>query len=108
MQIQPINNYNQTSFRGHGARHIGYVMNKLYDSAYRKGLYVGGGADLPDILSVTTTLKNGLEVTGIASFERGKFAYLSLPYEHAQYRSEFCANIIRKFNESVTKGKANR
>lgn len=104
MRIQPINNYNQTSFRAHGARHIGQVMNKLYDSAYRKGLFPG--AEIPDILSVSTVLKNGLEVTGIATFDRGKFVSLSLPYEHAQYRSEFCANIIRKFNEVVTKGKA--
>lgn len=106
MQIQSVNNYPKASFRGHGARHIGQVMNKLYDSAYRKGLFVGGGAEIPDILSVSTTLNNGLEVTGIASFERGRFASLSLPYEHAQYRSEFCANIIRKYNETVTKGKA--
>lgn len=83
-----------------GARHIGQVLNKLYEAAYR---------DMPqqsDIIQISTKLNNGLEVTGVATFDKGKFINLSFPYEHAQYRSEFCANIIRKYNEVVTKGKA--
>lgn len=100
MQIQSINPTFTGSNPKRGARYIGQVMNKLYEQAYK---------DMPvhsDIIQVSTKLENGLEVSGIATFDRGRFINLSLPYEHARFRSEFCANIIRKFNEVVTKGKA--
>ena len=100
MQVQSVS----PSFTGNNpkraARSIGQVMNKLYQTAYR---------DMPehsDIIQVSTRLLNGLEVTGVATFDRGRFVDLSLPYEHARFRSEFCQNIIRKFNEVMTKGKA--
>ncbi len=97
MQVQQI------SFQGNnpkrGVRHLGQVMNKLYTSAYRDGLS-------SDIIQVSTKMSDGVEVTGVATFDRGRFINLSFPYEHAHYRSEFCANIIRKFNEVMTKGKA--
>lgn len=97
MQIQ------QVSFQGnnpkHGARRIGQVMNKLYDTAYR------GLNDCPDIIQVSTRMKDGVEVTGVAAFDKGHFVNLSFPYEHAHYRREFCENILRKFNEVITKGK---
>lgn len=97
-------NTNTQSFTGsnpkRAARRIGQVMTKLYDAAYQ------GGSNSPDIIQVSTKMKDGVEVTGVATFDRGKFLNLSFPYEHAHYRSEFCANILRKFNEVVTKGKA--
>lgn len=97
MQVQPV------SFQGNnpkrGVRHIGQLMNRLYQSAYREGLNF-------DIIQISAKMKDGAEVTGVATFDRGRFVDLSFPYEQAHYRSEFCANIIRKFNEVVTKGKA--
>ena len=97
MQIQSI------TFQGNnpkrGVRHIGQLMNRLYDSAYRSG-------NPSDIIQVSAKMSDGVEVTGVATFDRGHFVNLAFPYEHAHYRKEFCAKIIKKFNEVVTKGKA--
>lgn len=102
MQIQSITP--ATSFQGNNpkraARNIGQVMNKLYDSAYR------GSGISSDIIQVSTRMKDGVEVTGVALFDGGHFMNLSFPYEHAHYRSEFCASIIKQFNKVMTKGKA--
>ncbi len=97
MQVQ------QVSFQGNnpkrGVRTIGQLMNRLYKSACREGLD-------SDMIQISSKMKDGAEVTGVATFDRGHFVNLSFPYEYAHYRSEFCANIIQKFNEVVTKGKA--
>lgn len=102
MQIQPITP--PPTFCGsnpkHAARHIGQVLNKLYEAAYRDMPYQS------DIIQISTKLNNGRDVTGIATFYKGKYVNLSFPYEDAKYKSEFCANIIRKYNEVVSKGKA--
>ncbi len=102
MQIQSVSPTFTGSNPKRGARHIGQVMNKLYEQAYK---------DMPlqsDIIQISTKLSNGKEISGIATFDKGRFVNLSFPYEHAQYRSEFCKNIIQKFNEVITKGKANK
>lgn len=102
MRIQNINN--KQPFQAHGAKHIGHVMNKLYDTAYGRVNW----QDAPDIIQVSAKMLDGTNVTAVASFEKGKYVSLTLPYEQAHYRSEFCRNIIQKFNEVVTKGKANK
>lgn len=101
MKVNKINQQ-QTTFKGHGARCFGQVMDRLYDSAYGHMNY----NEAPDIIQISTKLKNGKEVSGIANFVKGRFAGLSLPYEFAEMKSEFCKAILSKFNEATTKGKA--
>lgn len=69
-------------------------------------LLIGGGGNSSDIIQVSVKMKDGVKVTGVATFDEGRYVNLSFPYEHAHYRREFCANIIRRFNEVITKGKA--
>ena len=105
MQVNLINSYNtnsQTTFKGHGARSFGQVMDRLYDAAYGHLSY----NDAPDIIQVSTKLKNGKEISGIANFVKGRFAGLSLPYEFAKLKSEFCKSVMDKYNQAMTKGKA--
>jgi hypothetical protein len=101
MKIQSVNN---TTFQGNNpkraARNIGQVMERLYQTAYVEP------SEASDIIQISTKMKNGVEVSGIASFDNGKFVNLRFPYEQAKYRSEFCAKIIQKFNEVMTKGKS--
>ena len=79
MQIQSI------TFQGNnpkrGVRHIGQLMNRLYDSAYRSG-------NPSDIIQVSAKMSDGVEVTGVATFDRGHFVNLAFPYEHAHYFEE--------------------
>lgn len=98
----------QTSFTGNhakrGARSIGQLMNKLYESAYKNELY----GHSPDIIQISSKMKDGTDVSAVASFVRGKFIDLSFPYEWAHYRSEFCKKILYKYNTVLTKGKCNK
>ena len=89
------------SFGAHGARNIGQVMTKLYKSAYQGEIY----PHCPDIIQVTTRMKDGTEVTGVANFYGGMYEGISFPYEHVKYRKEFCNIIMKKYNQVVTKGK---
>ncbi len=99
MKIQP-NVTNLTSFSGHGARHIGQVMNNLYKKAYKDMPYP------PDIIAVTVKLENGTEVSATANFFRGKYINLSIDNDNNSIRSAFCKAVIERYNHAVTKGKA--
>ncbi len=97
MQIQPV------SFQGshprHGAKSVEEVLNRLYERASKDV------PELADTITISTKLKNGLEVTGIAQFDKGHLINLILPDQQAIYRKEFCTTILRKFNKAITKGK---
>lgn len=98
----------QQSFAGNhakrGARNIYQLMNRLYDSAYKNDLY----GHYPDIIQISSQMRDGTVVSAVANFERGKFLDLSFPYEWAHYRSEFCKKLLDKYNTVITKGKCNR
>ena len=100
MQIQSVTPTFCGSKPKHAADNIKQVMTKLYDAAYHNVSYP------PNIIQVSSKMKNGVEVTGVATFNRGKCVDLSFPYEHARYKNEFCTNILQKFNNVITKGKA--
>ena len=105
MKVRLDLNRGYQAFLGHGARNIGYVMNKLHDTAYNSK-----NPAIPDydIIEVSATMRDGTVVSAIANFERGKFSGLSFPYEYVQYRNEFCKTIIDKYNKTVTRGKYSR
>ena len=86
----------------HGVRNIGELMTKLYDAAYKNEL------NDHDIIQVSSKMKDGRVVHAIANFECGIFTDISFPYEFAHYRNEFCRNIIKKYNQIITKGKYNK
>ncbi len=103
MQVQ-FNPQNGQSFTGHGARNIGEVMNRLYESAYNNNLF----KEVPDIIQISAKMKDGTEVSAIANFYNGKYAGIRFPFEHFQYKNEFCKTIMSKFNKAVTKGKTDK
>ena len=96
-----LNTNNSQSFQAHGARSFKQVMNKLYRSAYSNNLF----EHEPDVFQISTRMKDGEEVTGLACFENGQYIGISFPYEHAKYRNEFCKKILNQFNNVMTKGK---
>ena len=100
MQVQ-LNTQYKPMFQGHGARDINQVMNKLYKTAYANNSF----GHIPDVFQVTSRMKDGVEVSGLACFDNGRFTGISFPYELAHYRKEFCKTIIEKYNKVVTKGK---
>lgn len=102
MQINSVNSspYFTGSNPKRAARHIGQVMNKLYENAYQNL------NSRPDMIQVTAKLKNGKEISAIADFYRGRYVGIRLPYEDVPYKSEFCKTVIEKYNNVVTKGKA--
>lgn len=99
MQVQ------QVSFQGNnpkrGVRTIGQLMNRLYESACREGLD-------SDMIQISSKMKDGVEVTGTAIFDSGRFVDFILPYKHVHYKNELCTKIMNKFNNVVTKGKAGK
>ena len=103
MQVQ-FNPQNGQSFTGHGARNVGEVMNRLYESAYNNNLF----KEVPDIIQISAKMKDGTEVSAIANFYNGKYAGIRFPFEHFQYKNEFCKTIMSKFNKAVTKGKTDK
>ena len=103
MRIQLNPQITQT-FAGHGARRFGDVMNKLYSAAYDGELY----SHEPDIIQLSTQMKDGKMVSAVASFEHGRYAGISFPYEDVKYKSEFMKKILDVYNKAVTKGKSLR
>lgn len=103
MQIQS-RSCSRENFTGHGARNIGQVMNRLYESAYKGDLF----EEVPDIIQVSAKMKDGTNVSAIANFFNGKFAGLRFPFEHVQYKGEFCKTIMQKFNKAITRGKIDK
>lgn len=102
MQIQRIQS--TQNFQGHAARNIGQVMTRLYDSAYGK-MTLGTA---PNIIQVSARMKDGTDVTAVANFYQGEFLDIAFAPNHHKYKKEFCSNILRKFNDVVTKGKCNK
>ncbi len=94
-------NYSSTSFNGHGARRVNDIMRRLYNEAYQNR----GISNRPPIIKISTTMKDGVEVTGTASFCQGRFIGLNFPKGQERYRTEFCKAIFEKFNQAITKGK---
>ncbi len=103
MRIQFNPQISQT-FAGHGARRFGDVMNKLYSAAYDGELY----PHQPDIIQVSTQMKDGKMVSAVASFENGRYSGISFPYEDVKYKSEFIKKIFDAYNKTVTKGKSSK
>ncbi len=103
MQVQ-FNTQKGQNFMGHGARNIGEVMNRLYESAYKTDLF----EEVPDIIQVSAKMKDGTEVSAIANFYNGKYVGIRFPFEQVQYKSEFCKTIMQKFNEIITKRKIDK
>ena len=103
MQVQ-FNTQNRQSFMGHGARNIGEVMNRLYESAYKADLF----EEVPDIIQISAKMKDGTDVTAVANFYNGKYVGIRFPFEHFQYKNEFCKTVMSKFNKAVTKGKIDK
>ena len=101
MKIQFNPQINQT-FSGHGARKFGDVMNRLYVAAYDNELY----PHQPDILQISTKMKDGKNISAIACFEDGRYTGISFPYEDAKYKKEFMKKILEAYNRVVTKGKS--
>ena len=97
MQVQPINF--QGNHPRHGAKSVEEVLNRLYARA-RKDI-----PELTDTIKISTKLKNGLEVTGTAQFDKGHLIDIIFPDQQAIYRKEFCSTILEKFNKAITKGK---
>ncbi len=107
VQLNTQLNSQQTFCGNHakrGAKNIYQLMNKLYDNAYRNKLY----GYYPDIIQISSKMKDGTEVSAVATFERGKFVDISFPYEVSQYRKEFCKKLLDKYNFVITKGKSSR
>lgn len=103
MQIQS-RSCSRENFTGRGARNIGQVMNRLYESAYKGDLF----EEVPDIIQVSAKMKDGTEVSAIANFYNGKYVGIRFPFEQVQYKSEFCKTIMQKFNEIITKRKIDK
>ncbi len=100
MQVQSI--VQSTSFQGsnpkRAARNFNQVINRVLKSAFNEEA-------VPDRMFVSTQMRSGKEITG--EITRGKNGYsVVMPLGLENLKSEFCANIIRKYNEVVTKGKA--
>ncbi len=103
MKIQ-FNPKDKQTFTGRGVRNVGQLMNRLYESAYQKNLF----DEIPDIIQISAKMKDGTEVSAIANFDNGHFLGIRFPFEHVQYKNEFCKTIIKKFNKVVTKGKSEK
>lgn len=100
-------NYNrqQVMFNGHAARRFGQVMDNLYYAAYIKSPEF---KEVPNVIKVSTKIE-GQEISGLVSFnDFGHYVGLELPKGLEKLRSTFCKTIIDKYNQAVTKGKADK
>ncbi len=88
----------------HAVHSIGEVMSELYKRAYNNEMY----QDAPDIIQISTKMRDGKEIVAVADFIDGQYIGLSFPHELAHYRKEFCKKILDKYNTVITKGKCNR
>ena len=102
MQVHKIDK--TTSFNAHGARNLRELMNRLYKEAYT----VAYAPYEPDIIELSTTMRDGVEVHAIANFDNGRFINISFPYEHTKYRSQFCNKLFETYNNAMSKGRASR
>lgn len=99
MQIQSISN--AQSFQGHGARRLSDVMNKLHKEMTRN--YSPTNLDS---IQLSSTMKDGTDVTAMACFVGGKYQYIIFPQEFVPYKTQFCNKLFERYNDVVTKGKS--
>ena len=102
MQINKVNN--SPDFKGHGAKSLGDVMNRLYREACMLEYNPKNG----DIVQLTSRMRDGVEVSAIATFSNGNFVGMAFPKKFLKYKAQFCNKLFETYNNAVTKGKGRK